>query len=95
MLRSELFRFTMSADAVRPNDNDEHVNLGGEFGYRDVFFVRAGYKSLFLADAEEGFTAGVGLHYPLFGSTAAALDYTYQEFGVFDGIQTITLSIDF
>lgn len=95
MLRNEMFRFTMSADAIRPNDNNEHVNVGGEFGYRDVFFVRAGYKALFLSDSQEGLTAGVGLHYPLFGSTAAAIDYTYQEFGLFDGVQTITLSVDF
>ncbi len=95
MLRDDLFRFTVSADAIRPNDNDEHVNIGGEFGYRGVFFVRAGYKSLFLDDSQEGLTAGIGLHYPLFGSTAAAIDYTYQEFGLFDGVQTITLSVDF
>ena len=38
--RSDLFTATISADAVRPNDNNEHVNLGGEFGYRDILFVR-------------------------------------------------------
>lgn len=94
-MRNDLFSVTMSADAVRPNDNDEHVNLGGEFGYRNMFFVRAGYRTIFLEDSEQGFTAGVGLHYPIFGSTAAAIDYSYQEFGVFDGVQTFTLSVDF
>ena len=95
MLRSDLMRFTVSADAVRPNDNDEHVNFGGEFGYKEMFFIRAGYKALFLTESQEGLTAGIGLYYPLFGTTAAAIDYTYQEFGVFDGVNTITLSVDF
>ena len=93
--RSDLLTATISADAVRPNDNDEHVNVGGEFGFRDILFLRVGWKALFLDSTEEGFTAGFGLHYPLFGSTAAALDYTYQDFGIFDGVQTISLAIDF
>lgn len=95
LMNSEMMRFTLSADAIRPNDNNEHVNFGGEFGYRETFFVRAGYKALFLPDSQEGLTAGVGLHYPLFGNTAAEIDYTYQEFGLFDGVNTITLSVDF
>jgi hypothetical protein len=93
--RSDILRATVAADAVRPNDNVEHVNIGGEFGFREMFFVRLGWKALFMDDAEEGFTAGMGLHYPLFGSTAATLDYSYQEFGIFKNVQTITLSVDF
>jgi hypothetical protein len=93
--RSDMLRTTVAADAVRPNDNVEHVNIGGEFAFREMFFVRLGWKALFMDDAEEGFTAGVGLHYPLFGSTAATLDYSYQEFGIFKNVQTITLSVDF
>ncbi len=91
----EALRATLAADAVRPNDNDEHVNFGGEFSFRETFFVRVGWKSVFMDDSEEGFTAGAGLHYPLFGSTAATIDYAYQEFGVFKNVQTITLSVDF
>lgn len=93
--RSDLFTATVSADAVRPNDNNEYVNLGGEFSFRNILFLRAGYKALFLEDTEEGFTAGFGLYYPLFGTTAAALDYTYQDFGIFKSVQTISLAIDF
>jgi hypothetical protein len=93
--RDELFTATISADAVRPNDNNEHINIGGEFSFRDILFLRAGWKALLLTDSEEGFTAGFGLYYPLFGTTAAALDYTYQDFGIFKSVQTISLAIDF
>lgn len=93
--RNDLFTATISADAVRPNDNDEHINIGGEFGFRNTLFFRVGWKALLLDETEEGLTAGFGLHYPLFGSTAAALDYTYQDFGIFKSVQTISLAIDF
>lgn len=93
--RSELFTAIISADAVRPNDNDQYYNLGLEVGFRNILFVRAGWKSLALTDTEEGLTAGFGLYYPLFGTTAAALDYTYQDFGIFKSVQTISLAIDF
>ena len=93
--RNELFTATISADAVRPNDNNEHVNIGGEFGFRNTLFFRVGWKALLLDDTEEGLTAGFGLHYPLSGSTAAALTYTYQDFGIFKSVQTISLAIDF
>ena len=95
VLKSELMTFTVAADAVRPNDNDEYVNIGGELSYKDVVYVRAGYKTLFLDSSEEGFTAGAGLNYTFFGSTAASIDYTYQDFGIFKGINTITLGIAF
>ncbi|HOJ05198.1 MAG TPA: PorV/PorQ family protein [Bacteroidota bacterium] len=95
LAKSDMMSATISADAVRPNDNLEHVNIGGEFGFRDVFFVRLGWKGLFLDDSEEGFSAGAGLNYPIFGGTAASIDYTYQDFGIFDGVQTITLAIKF
>ncbi len=93
--RNDLFTATIAADAVRPNDNDEHINLGGEIGFRDILFVRAGWKALFLDNTEEGFSAGFGLHYPIFGTTAVALDYTYQDFGIFKSVQTISLAVDF
>lgn len=93
--RNDLFTTTISADAVRPNDNNEHVNIGGEFSFRNILFVRAGWKALFLDNTEEGLTAGFGLHYPLFGTTAATLDYTYQDFGIFKSVQTFSLAVDF
>jgi opacity protein-like surface antigen len=95
LVRNDLFTVTTALDAVRPNDNDEYLNAGCELAYRDLFYVRAGYKTLFLSDSEEGFTAGLGVNYPLFGSTAASIDYTYQEFGVFKNVQTITFGVTF
>ena len=95
LLKSEQFSFTVAADAARPNDNDENVCIGGEASFKNILYVRAGYKSLFLADTEEGLTAGIGVNYPIFGTTAASVDYVYQDFGIFKNVQSITLGITF
>jgi hypothetical protein len=95
VMRNDMIRFTVAADAVRPNDNDEYINVGGEISYKDILFLRAGYKTLFLTSSEEGLTGGAGLRYPIFGSTIASIDYTYQDFGIFQGINTITLGVAF
>lgn len=95
LYKNDLVTVTAAADAIRPNDNSEHVNAGAQVSFKDIVFLRAGYKALFLSDSEEGFTAGVGVHYPLFGNTAVAIDYTYHEFGIFKNVQTVTLGVTF
>lgn len=92
---SQDFLLIAAGDAVLPSDNNLVVNVGGELSFQNMLFVRAGYKSLFLADAQEGLTAGIGVLYPIFGSTAASIDFTYQDFGVFDSVTTITFGVTF
>lgn len=95
VLKSNDMLVTIAADAVQPNDNSEYVNLGGEFAFKNILFLRAGFKALGMSDSEEGLTAGIGVMYPIFGTTAASIDYTYQDFGVFKSVNTITLGIVF
>ena len=47
MIRIGMNRMTIAVDAVRPSDNSEIVNVGGEIALRNMIFLRAGYKSLF------------------------------------------------
>ncbi len=89
------FLVIVATDVVRPNDNDMMVNVGGEISFQNMLFVRAGYKSLFLADAQEGLTAGIGVLYPIFGTTAASIDFTYQDFGIFESVTTLTFGVTF
>lgn len=79
----ELFenqKLTLAVDATHANDNAEYLNIGGEFSlFNDLFFLRAGYKALFLEDSQEGLTLGVGINYNIevinFG-----FDYAFQEY---------------
>lgn len=95
LFKSQDFLLTAASDVVLPSDNDMVVNIGGEVSFQNMLFVRAGYKSLFLEDAQEGLTAGIGVLYPIFGSTAASIDFTYQDFGVFDSVTTLTFGVTF
>ena len=38
-LDTEIHALTISADAIHPNDYDESVNIGCEYGFRERFFL--------------------------------------------------------
>jgi hypothetical protein len=71
-----------------------HANLGAEYGWREMLFVRAGYNQLFVEFAEAGWTLGAGLKYNL-GYLAFRLDYTYQSYGRLNAPQWLSLSLLF
>lgn len=95
ILKSESNRLTLALDALHPNDNTESVNTGMEYGFRNLVFLRAGYKSLFLDDSEQGLTAGLGLEFNLKGNTALKLDYAYANFGRLENAQRVSIGIEF
>jgi len=85
----------MALDAMHPNDDVENLNLGVEYGYKQTVFLRAGYKSLFARDSEQGVTVGGGLHLKWVNLPALYVDYAYQTFGVWDNVQMFTLGLEF
>jgi len=93
VLRSSNSRLTVAADAFRPSDNTEIVNLGTEFAFNEMVFLRAGYKSLFRDDSEEGLTFGAGLNYRMGTAGAWGLDYAFMDFGVFESIHMFSLKV--
>jgi hypothetical protein len=92
-LKTDVYRLTLGADALHPNDNYESMNVGGEFAWKERFMVRAGYKSLFVKDSEEGLTAGAGLRIPTRGGPTFAIDWAYESFGRFNAIYKYSLGI--
>ncbi len=92
---SEEHRVTLAADALHPNDNDESLNIGGEYMFNNLIAFRVGYKSLFLTNSEEGLTAGVGLNYNFTTDFGVRIDYAYQDFGMLDYTQHFSLGIKF
>ena len=95
VISSEYNRLTIAIDALHPNDNFESVNTGFEYGFNELVFIRGGYKSLFLADSEEGFTAGVGAHIRIGGTVILKADYAYADFGRLDNAQRFSLMVRF
>jgi len=95
LVDSENHRFTIAADALHPNDNNESVNIGAEYMFYNIIAFRVGYKSLFLDNTEEGLTAGVGLNYNFTADLGIRFDYAYQNFGILDNTQHFSLGIKF
>jgi hypothetical protein len=86
---------TLATDAVLPSDNSAAVNVGGEFNYRDLLFLRAGYKTLGRVDSEEGLTAGLGIAFTVPSMARILIDYAYAEFGMLGDIHTFGVGFSF
>jgi len=102
VVQSEEFTATFAVDAVRPNDNTESVNVGGEVSWRQMFFVRGGFRSLFSGESpfqrttkQEGFSMGAGVRYTLDGVAGVQVDYALTRFGLFGNLNTIAFSLTF
>jgi hypothetical protein len=95
VVKSGDFVLTLAADALRPSDNKESINVGGEIAWSDMVFLRGGYKSLLRTDSEEGLTAGIGVKYNIFGKTFINADYTYAKFGLFKDVQMFGVGVTF
>ncbi|MCB0281702.1 MAG: PorV/PorQ family protein [Calditrichae bacterium] len=92
---NEYNRLTIAADAIQPNDNYESVNTGFEYAWKEMFFLRAGYKSLFQEDSEEGMTLGMGANIRLAGTTQIRVDYAYADMNRLENAQKFSLAIRF
>lgn len=93
VFKNKYNRFTVAVDAFRPSDNTETINLGCEYGLNEWVFLRAGYKSLFRDDSEEGLTFGAGLNYNLGTAGAWSIDYSFVDFGLFENIQMFSIKV--
>jgi len=65
-----------AVDMNHPNDNKERLNFGGEYGYQQTLFLRAGGK---FGYDEESIAAGLGLRFDVMGEYALNFDYAYSH----------------
>lgn len=91
----EMNSFVVAADASHPSDNYESVDLGAEYIFSDFVALRGGFKSMFLAESEEGMTLGIGIKQSMIGATRISFDYAYQDFGRLKNVQKFSLSLLF
>lgn len=95
LVNTPLNKITVGVDALHPNDNAESLNIGGEYVFNDFLSLRAGYKSLFLKNSEEGLTFGVGVKYDFYPGFGINFDYAYQDFGILKNTQHFSISVRF
>ena len=92
-------RVTLAVDALHPNNNTESVNIGGEYRLKipavGKFYLRAGYKALFMEDSEYGPTFGGGVFLNLMGNVGLRLDYAYKSVGILGNFHSYTCGVTF
>jgi hypothetical protein len=75
LMGSDANKLLLSYDLSQPRDYSQQHHLGMEYAFRDLLYLRAGYKLNF---DEEGLTYGFGLAY-----SGIRIDYSYSDFGEF------------
>lgn len=91
LVQLEGHRLTLAVDGNHPNDNNERVNIGGEYAWDETFFVRAGYKINY--DTEKwGMGAGVKVKV---GNQRLTFDYSQIDFGILGKVSLVSLELQF
>ncbi|OGU29713.1 MAG: hypothetical protein A2X67_07610 [Ignavibacteria bacterium GWA2_55_11] len=93
VVKNDMLRWTLAADALRPSDNVESVNVGTEVGWGDMLFLRGGFKGIGLDNSEEGLSFGGGVKVAIEGLATMEVHYAYTQFGFFGNLNTIALSV--
>lgn len=91
--QKEDMELLLSLDYLHPRDWSERMNLGLEYGFRKLLYLRGGYKFNY---SSEGLClgAGVNLNLPIGG---VKVDYAFKETGdtLFDAVHVYSVTIDF
>ncbi len=74
--QSDYNKVTASIQLNHPNDNSENVSLGVEYGWKNIFYLRGGYK---INVEDQNYTFGAGIKAPL-GIADVNFDYAYANF---------------
>ncbi len=86
-MQAENQTLMVAFDMLQPRDYDQQYNLGFEYGFEEVLFLRGGYH--FNYD-EESYTLGVGLKYSKY-----RIDYSYNDFGDYlDSVHRFTVGFN-
>ena len=81
------YSLNIGVEMLHPRDWQELFHVGGELAYKDMIFLRAGYKFRY---SQEGLNAGIGFSYG-----GVKIDYSYSEFELFDMINRVSVGFAF
>lgn len=99
VIKMEHHVLTMELDALHPNNNSESVNMGGQYSFKipqtGEFFLRAGYKGLFMPKSEYGLTVGIGLVKYLMNNMSLRVDYAFRDVGVLGNVHSYSIGLIF
>lgn len=88
-LYNETNRLTTSVQLNHPNDNSENVSTGLEYSWKEIFFLRGGYK---VNKEDQDYTFGAGLKVPV-AVADVTFDYAYSNFTKLGSAHRISLML--
>ncbi len=92
-------RLTLAMDALHPNNNSESINVGAEYQLNipgaGSFYLRTGYKALFLEDSEFGTTFGGGVVLRFLNNYGIVVDYAFKPIGILGNTHSYTIGVQF
>jgi len=86
---------TVAADVNHPSNSTESINLGAEYGFANMFYLRAGYENLYERDQINGLTFGGGVEYFRRGMMGIRVDYSWSDWGILENAQRFSLGLTF
>ncbi len=82
-----------SVDLMHPTGSTESMNMGIEYGFNDLFFLRAGYLNRFERNSVNGLTLGGGLKYTMKDRSDFIFDYAYSDWGILENVHRISVGV--
>lgn len=96
---AERSRLIVSADALHPNNNSESVNMGAQYQYKipgtGTFYLRGGYKALFMDESVYGLTLGGGVELRMMRNVAIKVDYAYRDIDILGQAHSYSFGVKF
>jgi len=92
VLNTTTHKVTVASDMIHPNNNIEQYNIGLEYGFNKMVFVRTGYK---LSAREGGISFGGGANLDFGNRFGLQVDYSYVDMGILNSINRFTASFSF
>lgn len=85
-----------AVDLLHPNNAPESINLGMEYSFAKMFFLRTGYQGLFDEESQNGLTLGAGIdYYNNSANFGVRFDYSWAEWGLLNNSQRFTVALIF
>jgi hypothetical protein len=88
-------RVVVSAVGNAPSDQAQSASFGAEYAFRELVFLRAGWREAFAFNDDDGWTVGFGLRYAFDRRLAGSFDYSFQNYEPFGTPQMFTLGLSF
>lgn len=96
---SEQQTITFAVDALHPNNNSESINVGVQYKIKipsaGDFFLRGGYKALFMEDSQYGLAFGAGTKLHMMNNLGVKFEYAYRGVGILGKTHCYTFSFLF